>query len=127
MRRFLLSFQTCLAISALLSVLIAPRMLAQTPISSSREADDHKEQLCLVSGRVVTADEGVPLGFVAEYWQSQGNGDGAVLNLRPGQQISDPLFRMTRAAVITGHISDEKGDVLVGTNGFMVKNRLSAH
>ena len=161
MRRFLLSFQTCLAISALLSVLIAPRMLAQTPISSSREADDHKEQLCLVSGRVVTADEGVPLGsarivltpeqfktefqvyaalseadghfvlkdvkagrykfltsragFVAEYWQSQGNGDGAVLNLRPGQQISDPLFRMTRAAVITGHISDEKGDVLVGT------------
>jgi len=41
-------------------------------------------------------------GFVAQQYQSEGTEGGAVLGLKPGQKISDVLFRMTVAAVITG-------------------------
>ncbi len=53
-------------------------------------------------------------GFVERHYQSHGNDEGAVLSLNPGQKIGDVLFRMTRTAVITGHINNENGEPLIG-------------
>ena len=52
-------------------------------------------------------------GFVEQHYQSHGNDEGAVLSLRPGQTIDDVLFRMIRAAVITGHVTNDVGEPLV--------------
>lgn len=53
-------------------------------------------------------------GFVDQHYQSHGNDEGAVLSLTPGQKIDDVLFRMTRAAVITGRVNNDLGEPLVG-------------
>ena len=53
-------------------------------------------------------------GFVSQQYQSQGIGDGAVLGLKAGQKISDVLFRMTMAAVITGRVNNEDGEAMLG-------------
>jgi hypothetical protein len=39
---------------------------------------------------------------------------GVALNLSPGQRMTDLLFRMTPAGVITGRVFDEQGEPLVG-------------
>lgn len=39
---------------------------------------------------------------------------GVALNLSPGQRMTDLLFRMTPAGVITGRVYDEQGEPLVG-------------
>ena len=114
---------------------------------------------CIVSGRVVTAADAVPLksaqvllaserqeqgkpqvftaksdadgrftikdvpagryqfvashaGFVNQPYQSSAGEKGAVLALRPGQEIKDVFFRMTLAAVVTGRVTDEDGEVM---------------
>ncbi len=48
-----------------------------------------------------------------QQYQSQGTDAGAVLALKPGQKISDVLFRMTAAAVITGRVNNEDGEPMI--------------
>jgi 5-hydroxyisourate hydrolase-like protein (transthyretin family) len=45
-----------------------------------------------------------------QYGQDQPDKPGAILNLAPGQKITDLLFRLHRTAVITGRVLDEDGD-----------------
>jgi Carboxypeptidase regulatory-like domain len=53
------------------------------------------------------------VGFVTEeYGQRKPNTGGAVLTLRPGQEIKDLLFRLSRSGVISGKIFDEDGEPL---------------
>src|SRR5437879_10206514 len=52
-------------------------------------------------------------GFVDQQYQAKGTDGGAVLALKPGQKISDVLFRMTTAAVITGRVNNEDGDPMI--------------
>jgi len=49
-------------------------------------------------------------GYVKEAYQSNGSEKGALLSLRAGQEIREVLFRMTRAAVVTGRVTDEDGE-----------------
>jgi hypothetical protein len=53
------------------------------------------------------------VGFVDEQYQSSGNDGGAVLALKREQKITDVLFRMTAAAVITGLVNNEDGEPMV--------------
>src|SRR2546427_6143917 len=50
--------------------------------------------------------------YVDQPYQSNGTDSGAVLALQPGQQLTDVLFRLTMAAVITGHVNNEDGEAL---------------
>jgi hypothetical protein len=51
-------------------------------------------------------------GFVNQQYEATGTGDGAVLALKPGQTVSDVLFRMTMAAVVTGRVTNEDGEAM---------------
>ena len=53
-------------------------------------------------------------GFVEQQYESESTDDGAVLGLTPGQKISEVLFRMTAAAVITGRVNNEDGEPMTG-------------
>ncbi|MCL6480480.1 MAG: carboxypeptidase-like regulatory domain-containing protein, partial [Firmicutes bacterium] len=54
-------------------------------------------------------------GYVRrEYGQRSSNRPGTVLELRPGQQLRDLLFRLERAAVITGRVYDREGEPMAG-------------
>jgi protocatechuate 3,4-dioxygenase beta subunit len=51
------------------------------------------------------------VGFVTqEYGQKKTNDPGAVLSLRPGQELKDLLFRLIPSGVIAGRILDEDGE-----------------
>jgi protocatechuate 3,4-dioxygenase beta subunit len=57
------------------------------------------------------------VGFVSqEYGQKKPDGPGAVLSLRPGQEIKDLLFRLIPSGVIAGRILDEDGEPLPSVN-----------
>lgn len=57
------------------------------------------------------------VGFVTkEYGQKKSEDPGAVLTLRPGQEIKDLLFRLIPSGVIAGRILDEDGEVLPSVN-----------
>ena len=52
-------------------------------------------------------------GFVDQHYQAKGAETGATLALKPGDKVSDVLFRMTLAAVITGRVTSEDGEAMV--------------
>ena len=53
------------------------------------------------------------VGFVSqEYGQKKPDDPGALLTLRPGQEVKDLLFRLIPSAVIAGKILDEDGEPL---------------
>jgi len=52
-------------------------------------------------------------GFVTQSYQAKGTDDGAVLSLRPGERVSDVLFRMTASGVVTGRMTNEDGEPMV--------------
>jgi hypothetical protein len=52
-------------------------------------------------------------GYVDQPYQSNGIDGGAVLALQPGQQLTDVLFRLNMAAVITGHVNNEDGEAMI--------------
>jgi hypothetical protein len=55
------------------------------------------------------------IGFVTEeYGQRKPNTPGAVLTLRPGQELRDLIFRLIPAGVISGRIFDDDGEPLPG-------------
>jgi len=131
---------------------------AQTTAPPHGKPDEDSHSLCTVSGRVVTATEGVPLksahvllqpevsgarpdvygtttdsngqfnikdvkpgrneflgnhsGYVDQHYQAKGTLDGALLALKPGQEVTDVFFRLVMAAVVTGRVNDENGEPL---------------
>jgi hypothetical protein len=142
---------------ALAVIVLTFSLLAQT-IQSSDKEEDHPAPSCIVSGRVITADEGSPLksarvalipnhsssqrqvyaassdsdgrfvvnnvapggytflamraGFVEQQYQAKSSDVGAVLSLKPGDKIGDVLFRLVRAAVVTGRVTNEDGEAM---------------
>lgn len=49
-------------------------------------------------------------GFAdAEYGQKKPGAPGAILTLTPGQHVTDLIFKLWRAAAISGHVYDEDG------------------
>jgi 5-hydroxyisourate hydrolase-like protein (transthyretin family) len=52
-------------------------------------------------------------GFVTQYYKTTGTDEGALLWLRPGEQIGDVLFRMVLSGVITGRLLNEDSDPMV--------------
>ena len=48
-------------------------------------------------------------GFVEQHYNAGANDNGPIFSLRPGEKVSDVLFRVTAAAVITGRVSNEDG------------------
>jgi protocatechuate 3,4-dioxygenase beta subunit len=45
-----------------------------------------------------------------------GFGEGAILSLVSGQEVTDVLFRLVRAAIITGRVVDDTGEPMTGVN-----------
>jgi protocatechuate 3,4-dioxygenase beta subunit len=52
-------------------------------------------------------------GFVTQSYKAKGTDDGAVLSLRPGERVSDVLFRMMVSGVVTGRVTNEDGEPMV--------------
>jgi protocatechuate 3,4-dioxygenase beta subunit len=55
-------------------------------------------------------------GFLEQKYQAKGIDGGAVLSLKPGEKVSDVLFRMTLAAVVTGRVTNEEGEAMPRVN-----------
>jgi protocatechuate 3,4-dioxygenase beta subunit len=49
-------------------------------------------------------------GYISQQYQAKGTRDGALLTLAPGQRVDDALFRLVRAAVVSGRVVDEDGE-----------------
>jgi hypothetical protein len=49
-------------------------------------------------------------GFVEQHYKAGTNDDGPLFSLASGEKVSEILFRLTAAAVITGRVSNEDGD-----------------
>ena len=58
------------------------------------------------------------IGYLEQTYQAKGTerGEGAVLSLISGQEITDVLFRLVRAGVITGKVVDDTGEPMIGVN-----------
>jgi len=52
-------------------------------------------------------------GFVDQSYLQAGTQTEVLLGLKPGQKMSDVLFRMRLAAVITGHVTNDDGEEMV--------------
>ena len=52
-------------------------------------------------------------GFVDQHYQAKGGEEGATLSLKPGDKVSDVLFRMTVAAVVTGRVTNDDGEAVI--------------
>lgn len=50
------------------------------------------------------------VGYLEQQYKAKGTEDGAMLSLIPGQEVSDVLFRLVRAGVITGRVLDDSGE-----------------
>ncbi len=49
-------------------------------------------------------------GFVDQHYKAGNNDTGPLFSLRPGEKVSEVLFRLIAAAVITGRTTNEDGD-----------------
>jgi len=49
-------------------------------------------------------------GFVEQHYKAGIHDTGPLFSLRSGEKVSDVLFRLVTAAVITGRVSNEDGD-----------------
>jgi hypothetical protein len=140
------------------AVIVLTLSLCAQQTTQHDKTEEHPSSPCVVSGRVITADEGSPLksarvalipnnsgskgqvyaassdsdgrfvvkdvapggytflamraGFVEQQYQAKGSDVGAVLSLKPGDKISDVLFRLTRTAVVTGRVTNEDGEAM---------------
>lgn len=52
--------------------------------------------------------------YVSQQYHSSDAQSGALLGLQPRQQVSDILFRLVLAAVVTGHVTDEDEEPMAG-------------
>ncbi len=53
-------------------------------------------------------------GFISQEYKAVGLKGGAMLTLVPGQTVDDAMFRLTRAAVVSGRVLDEAGEPMLG-------------
>ncbi len=53
-------------------------------------------------------------GFLDEYYKATSHDNDVILSLKDGEEVKGVLFRMTRAAVITGRVSNEDGEPMEG-------------
>lgn len=53
-------------------------------------------------------------GFISQEYGTKGLKGGAELSLSPGQTMDDAMFRLTRAAVVSGRVLDEAGEPMMG-------------
>jgi protocatechuate 3,4-dioxygenase beta subunit len=53
-------------------------------------------------------------GFISQEYEAKGLNGGAVLSLSAGQTVDDMMFRLTRAAVVSGRVADEAGEPMQG-------------
>jgi Carboxypeptidase regulatory-like domain len=93
-------------------------------ILSSRSADDSAQPFVAISDATGHFAFDPPgrydmrvdrTGFVPQrYAQDDPDKPGAILTLAAGQKMTDLVFRLQSAGVITGHISDEDGDPAEG-------------
>jgi hypothetical protein len=58
------------------------------------------------------------IGYLEQTYQARGTErrQGAMLSLIVGQEITDVLFRLVRAGVITGKVVDDTGEPMIGVN-----------
>jgi protocatechuate 3,4-dioxygenase beta subunit len=58
------------------------------------------------------------VGYLEQNYQAKGTGrtEGAMLSLLPAQEVTDVLFRLVRAGVITGRVVDDAGEPMIGVN-----------
>jgi|SRR5271166_2954734 len=54
------------------------------------------------------------VGFLEQQYQAKGTEDGVVLALTSGQTFNDGMFRLVRAAVITGKVVDDSDEPMMG-------------
>jgi hypothetical protein len=54
------------------------------------------------------------VGYVEQAYHANASGPAQLLRLAPGDKVDKVLFRLGRAAVITGRVTDEAGEPLVG-------------
>ncbi len=101
-----------------------------SPLKSAKltlvpEHDARKTKLYAVAtdrdGRFVLKDvvpgryhfSAIHAGFVTQSYQAKGGDEGAVLSLRPGERVSDVLFRMMASGVVTGRVTNEDGEPMI--------------
>ncbi len=53
-------------------------------------------------------------GFISQEYKAVALKGGAMLTLVPGQTLDDAMFRLTRAAVVSGRVLDEAGQPMMG-------------
>ena len=53
-------------------------------------------------------------GFVSQSYKAKGTAEGAMLWLRPGEQVRDVLFRLIACGVVTGRLTSEDGEPMTG-------------
>ncbi len=78
--------------------------------------DGHFEVKKVVAGRYRFFASHI--GYLEQTYQAKGTerGQGAMLSLISGQEITDVLFRLVRAGVITGKVVDDTGEPMIGVN-----------
>lgn len=92
--------------------LVPEHSRSDTPIyAATSDSDGHFLLKDVVPGRYQFF--AARSGFVDQQYQSKGSDSGAVLALKSGQKISDVVFRMTVAAVITGRVNNEDGEPMI--------------
>ena len=63
-------------------------------------------------------------GYLEQEYKAtkSGYGQGAMLSLVSGQEVPDVLFRLVRAAIITGKVVDDAGEPMTGVNVSVLRN-----
>jgi 5-hydroxyisourate hydrolase-like protein (transthyretin family) len=65
-------------------------------------------------------------GYLEQHYQAKSSNEvGAVLSLTSGQEVSDVLFRLVRAAVITGKVVDDRGEPMVGVTVSLLRRPMA--
>jgi hypothetical protein len=89
------------------------RQQAKDPLGTMSDANGHFVLNNVLPGRYEFL--AIHSGYVTQHFKpDNGPEKGAILTLGPGQELDNVLFRMTRAAVISGRVLNEEGEPIVG-------------
>ena len=63
-------------------------------------------------------------GYLEQEYKAakSGVGEGAILSLISGQEVTDVVFRLVRAAIITGRVVDDTGEPMTGVHVSVLRN-----
>jgi hypothetical protein len=97
------------------TVLMVSDESQQNAITASTGADGHFELRNIPAGRYqlwVRRD-----GYITmQYGQKRTGDPGSTLTLRPGQQLTELIFKLGKTGVVTGHVFDEDGEPMLGVH-----------